>query len=165
MSNLNQTNENHNNLSLHHKHNSKLPELKVKRRDENFSPVRRSRYIFNSPVRVNNDDNSNQIHRDNSFRPSITKFKKNDEIFIFSERDLSSIHQKKTKSILKKTTLGNESEIEHKSVKFAFDENNQPLKTIYIMNDKKNEETNDEDIDNGKNNDKVICKCESCFIF
>ena len=168
------SNKNKNNNNSHHKHYAKLPELKIKDKNEfnEYSPIRRNRNqsIFNSPDETHLKNNS--ILKKNTFNPNISNLKTNNELFISTDRELEP-NIKKTKSILKKNSLNNdEIEHEHKSVHFAFDENNQPLKTVFVINNKdkvyihKNEKNGKDDNEikgNIKNNE--ICKCESCILF
>ena len=170
-------NNNNNNNNSHHKHHSKLPELKIKIKNEfnEYSPIRRNRHQanFNSPDE-SHLKNNNSILKKNTFNPNISNLKTNNELIVSTDRELDT-NIRKTKSILKKNSINNDEierdhEHEHKTVHFAFDENNQPLKTVFVIenNDKvyihKNGK-NGKDINEGNIKNNEICKCESCIIF
>ena len=164
-------NKNNNNNS-HHKHHSKLPELKIKIKNEfnEYSPIRRNRNHtnFNSPDDFHIKNNS--ILKKNTFNPNISNLNNNNELFISTDRELEP-NIRKTKSILKRNSINNDDiEHEHKTVHFAFDENNQPLKTVFVIENKDNvyihkNEKNGKGINEGNINSNEICKCESCIIF
>ena len=118
--------------------------------------------------------NDNSIGRVNSFNHNLSNLKGNNDLFSSTDRELTPhINIRKTKSILKKNSLVNDDEIEHdhehKSVKFAFDENNQPLKTVFFIDQNKNNLENDKNYNGNSENinktNKEFCKCESCLIF
>ena len=164
-------NKNNNNNS-HHKHHSKLPELKIKIKNEfnEYSPIRinRNHTNFNSPDDFHTKNNS--ILNKNTFNPNISNLNNNNELFISTDRELEP-NIRKTKSILKRNSINNDDiEHEHKTVHFAFDENNQPLKTVFVIENKDNvyihkNEKNGKGINEGNINNNEICKCESCIIF
>ena len=174
--NTNDLNEN-----SHRKHFTKLPELKIKIKNNNYehSPIRRNRFVpsFKSPdenrlkINIYND---NSIGRVNTFNHNLSNLKGNNDLFSSTDRELTPhINKRKTKSILKKNSLVNDDEIEHdhehKSVKFAFDENNQPLKTVFFIDQNENNLENDKNYNGNSENinksNKEFCKCESCLLF
>ena len=174
----------------HHKHFTKLPELKIKNGNNynEYTPIRRKRFVpsFKSPEETHKIivTNENSIGRVNTFNQNLSNLKGNNELFLSTDRELSPYSNiRKTKSILKKNSLVNNNNEEHeheheheqhKSVKFAFDENNQPLKTVFLIDNNKNKIylENDKNIDDSENINekknqlnKEICKCESYYIF
>ena len=174
------------NINNQHKKLTKLPELKIKKKnyEDDISPIRINRFIpiFNSPENLRskfkiNNNNNDIIDRIKTFSPnSYYKKNNNNDLFSSSDRELSTnIQRKKTKSILKKTTLNSENEHEHKSVKFIFDENNHPLTKVFVINKNNYNNKNNngkvinnlkEDYNNKHNNiNNEICKCDSCYIF
>ena len=160
--------------SIHKNTNVKIPELKVKvgNAEMSYSDFKTQKEIevskqnkrIKSPInrRLFLQNEINQINLKNNEQINDNKMKSED-IFIIDKEIYSP--RKTKKSILKResTTLTQNFE-QKKSVKFAGNNNEEPLETVIII--PKNDE-NSKDIkenDNKNNDENANCAC-SCSIF